>query len=172
MEIIVVVIKNFTFHPEVLVQNGLYRYEVTDGRSTFYVMSTQTNVKIGMHTLFAPEGSTTPRGLKIKNTAFKDMASDGILCTLKDLDLSHDEEGIIDLPPTTRLGIGLKEVPRELLSSTPWYQYKLIESFWENKQSKKISIVRTEESPLPSADWRLISQTYFHDNKYLYRSFF
>jgi len=171
MEIIVVTIKNCTFHPDVLVQNGLYSYEVFDGNHTWNVLSTAPNVKIGMITLFAPVGAMTPKGVVIKNVSFKGLKSDGILCTTKDLDISPSEEGVIDLPKSISLGTAFKQIPSTYLSSTPWHNFKLVDSIWENKLTKKLVIIKASEELQNPEDFILFSQSYFHNGTYIYRSF-
>ncbi len=171
MEIIAALIKNCTFHPDVLVQHGLYIYEVYDGKNSYNVICNAPNVKMGMVSVFAPAGSITPKGLKVKNISFKGMTSEGILCSPKDLDYSPNEEGIINLPPNFPIGTKLKDIPHELLTSTPWYLYKLVDTIWENRITKKLLIKRSDESSPPTESYRPISQTYYKDEKYFYRSF-
>jgi tRNA-binding EMAP/Myf-like protein len=171
MEIIAALIKNCTFHPDILIQQGLYIYEVFDGQKSYNVICNAPNVKIGMVSVFAPAGSTTPKGLKVKDIIFKGTKSEGVLCSPKDLDYFPNEEDIIDLPPNFPLGTKLKEIPLDLLTSTPWYLYKLIDTIWENKHTKKLLVTRSDEQS-PSAElYRPISQTYYKNEKYFYRSF-
>ena len=166
MKIISAQIQSTTSHPDA---KKLKICQVFDGVNQLQVVCGASNARVGMITILAQIGSTTPLGLEIKSSELRGVPSHGMLCSAKDLGISA-EGGIIDLPPETKLGIDFKNLPLESLSSIPWFTYKHIESFYQNPQDKKIFIAR-ENQPGLSNNFKLISQTFFKDGKYLYRHF-
>jgi tRNA-binding EMAP/Myf-like protein len=145
--------------------NKLRVCQVSDGKDSVQVVCGAANAHEGMRTILAQVGSKTPRGLEIKAAQLRGVDSHGMLCSAKDLAIS-DEAGIVDLPQSVELGTVFKDVQTSYLSSTPWYEYKLVEQFFEDK-SGNINVSR-DGSEL---DGKLLSQTYFHNGQYLYRHF-
>jgi tRNA-binding EMAP/Myf-like protein len=125
-----------------------------------------SNVKEGMTSVLAKIGAILPSSLTIQATLLRDVQSDGMLCSAKDLNIS-DETGIIDLPQEIKLGVAIKDMPFENFSSTPWHQFKKVEVFIQN--GKKIESLR-DFSKLKN-DSTLISETYWDGENYLYRDF-
>ncbi len=63
------------------------------------------NARAGMKGVFAPSGSHIPgTGLDLKNTVIRGVESRGMLCSERELGLSDEHEGIIELPDQTPVG--------------------------------------------------------------------
>ena len=67
------------------------------------------NVREGMLTPVATIGATLPIGLTIKRAKLRGETSHGMLCSEKELGLSEDAAGLMELPTDTPLGISLSE---------------------------------------------------------------
>ena len=67
------------------------------------------NVREGMLAPVATIGATLPIGLTIKRAKLRGEASHGMLCSEKELGLSEDAAGLMELPTDTPLGISLSE---------------------------------------------------------------
>ncbi|MEM8812812.1 MAG: phenylalanine--tRNA ligase subunit beta [Pseudomonadota bacterium] len=64
------------------------------------------NARTGMTGVFAPAGTFIPgTGIDLKPGVIRGEASNGMLCSERELQLSDDHEGIIDLPESAPLGI-------------------------------------------------------------------
>jgi phenylalanyl-tRNA synthetase beta chain len=65
------------------------------------------NVQVGKKYPFAPLGATLPGGLRIEKRKLRGVASEGMLCSARELGLGQDHEGIMELDvpaaPGTRL---------------------------------------------------------------------
>ncbi len=63
------------------------------------------NARTGMMGVFAPSGSHIPgTGLDLGNTVIRGVESRGMLCSERELGLSDEHEGIIELPDETSVG--------------------------------------------------------------------
>ena len=67
------------------------------------------NVREGMLTPVATIGATLPIGLTIKRAKLRGETSQGMLCSEKELGLSEDAAGLMELSPDTPLGTSLSE---------------------------------------------------------------
>ena len=67
------------------------------------------NVQEGMLAPVATIGATLPIGLTIKRAKLRGETSHGMLCSEKELGLSDDAAGLMELPTDTPLGISLSE---------------------------------------------------------------
>jgi tRNA-binding EMAP/Myf-like protein len=167
MELIVAEIRSCSKHPDA---TKLNLCEVFDGVNTVQIVCGAANARTGMKTILAPVGATTPKGLLIKEASLRGVPSKGMLCSAKDIDVSN-EDGIIDLPNDVAVGTKLKDLPLDYLSSTPWHTFTLVDSIWENNQTKKLLTVKKNEELPNKNDYHLLSQTFFQNNQYLYRHF-
>ena len=70
------------------------------------------NVREGMLAPVATIGATLPIGLTIKSAKLRGETSQGMLCSEKELGLSDDAAGLMELPADTPLGITLSEALR------------------------------------------------------------
>ena len=70
------------------------------------------NVREDMLAPVATIGATLPTGLKIKSAKLRGETSQGMLCSEKELGLSDDAAGLMELPADTPLGTTLSEALR------------------------------------------------------------
>lgn len=67
------------------------------------------NVKVGLKTFFAPNGTTLPVGFTLEPKKIRGAMSDGMLCSEQELGLSEESQGIIELPTDSKIGMTLGE---------------------------------------------------------------
>ncbi|RIK97910.1 MAG: phenylalanine--tRNA ligase subunit beta [Burkholderiales bacterium] len=79
-----------------------------DGRMRTIVCGAP-NVAAGMQVACALPGAELPGGLKIKPVKMRGVASEGMLCSARELGLSEDHSGILSLDPALALGADLRE---------------------------------------------------------------
>lgn len=78
---------------------------VNDGKRDIQVVCGAHNAKAGMKGVFAPEGTHIPgTGVDLKPTEIRGVRSNGMLCSERELELSDDHEGIIELPADAPVG--------------------------------------------------------------------
>lgn len=64
------------------------------------------NAKTGLIGVFAPVGTHIPgTGVDLKPGVIRGVASNGMLCSERELEISEDHDGIIELPADTPLGV-------------------------------------------------------------------
>lgn len=69
------------------------------------------NARAGMTGVFAPPGATIPvNGMVLKPTKIRGVESNGMMCSERELELSEDHEGIIDLKGDWKVGTPAAEV--------------------------------------------------------------
>ncbi|MFC3675970.1 phenylalanine--tRNA ligase subunit beta [Ferrovibrio xuzhouensis] len=79
--------------------------EVFTGKETFQVVCGAPNARAGMKGVFAPVGSTVPGiNLLLKAATIRGVASNGMLCSEREMGLTDEHTGIIDLAPETPVG--------------------------------------------------------------------
>ncbi len=163
MKILTAKISKIEKHPKA---NKLKVCQVDTGSETLEVICGASNAREGMITILAMVGSKTPKGLEIKVSNLRGIDSHGMLCSPTDLAVSN-ERGIIDLPPETQLGLEFSSLDKKVLSSTPWYQFQLVEQHIES-EPQKIKVIRKDFAK----DLKnVISETYWNDGQYLYRHY-
>ena len=85
--------------------------EVFTGTETIQVVCGAPNARTGMKGIFAPAGSTVPgTQLLLKATTIRGVASNGMLCSEREMGLTDEHTGIIDLPLDTPLGTPMAKV--------------------------------------------------------------
>ncbi|MCW0233560.1 MAG: phenylalanine--tRNA ligase subunit beta [Ferrovibrio sp.] len=85
--------------------------EVFTGAETFQVVCGAPNARAGMKGIFAPVGSTVPgTQLLLKAANIRGVASNGMLCSEREMGLTDEHTGIIDLPLDTPLGAPMAKV--------------------------------------------------------------
>ena len=99
-------IVNVRPHPDA---DRLTLCDVTLGAEEFQVVCGAPNAKPGLLTAIALPGATLPSGIKVKKAAIRGQESSGMLCSEKDLGISEDHSGIMELPGTAREGQPLPE---------------------------------------------------------------
>ncbi|MEL6773535.1 MAG: phenylalanine--tRNA ligase subunit beta [Pseudomonadota bacterium] len=71
------------------------------------------NARTGLVGVFAPPGTHVPgTGVDLKPGVIRGVDSNGMLCSERELELSDDHDGIIDLPEDTPLGIPYADYAR------------------------------------------------------------
>lgn len=85
--------------------------EVFTGTETVQVVCGAPNARAGMKGIFAPVGSTVPgTQLNLKATTIRGVASNGMLCSEREMGLTDEHTGIIDLPLDTPIGAPMAKV--------------------------------------------------------------
>ena len=91
--------------------NKLNICKVFDGKNTFKVVCGAQNVKSGMKGVFANIGSFIPGlNLTLKKGKIRGEDSFGMLCSEKELTLSDNHDGIIELPKDSQIGLPISEI--------------------------------------------------------------
>jgi phenylalanyl-tRNA synthetase beta chain len=75
----------------------------------FQVVCGAPNASPGLLTAIALPGVTLPSGMKVRKAAIRGQESSGMLCSEKDLGISEDHSGIMELPGTARAGQSLPD---------------------------------------------------------------
>ena len=84
---------------------------VDTGKEKVQVVCGAPNARTGMKGVFAPAGSHIPgTGLDLKAGTIRGEASNGMLCSMREMGLGQDHDGIIDLPADTPIGKPFAEV--------------------------------------------------------------
>ena len=84
---------------------------VDNGLEIFEVVCGAPNAHTGMKGVFAPEGSFIPgTGIKLKKTKIRDVESSGMLLSEREMGLSDDHEGIVELSDNAPIGASAVEV--------------------------------------------------------------
>ncbi|MCL2791275.1 MAG: phenylalanine--tRNA ligase subunit beta [Desulfobulbus sp.] len=80
---------------------------VDTGTQTLQVVCGAPNVRPGMLTAIALPGVKLPDGVKIKKAKVRGIVSEGMLCSARELGLSHDHRGLIELDSQLAAGMPL-----------------------------------------------------------------
>ena len=84
--------------------------KVDTGAGVVQVVCGAPNARTGMKGVFAPPGSYIPgTDLHLKVGKIRGEESNGMLCSMRELQLSDDHTGIIDLPAETKTGMPAAE---------------------------------------------------------------
>ena len=67
------------------------------------------NAREGLKTAFAKVGSELPDGMRIKRAKLRGVQSDGMLCSAKELGISDDHDGIMEISDALSVGSELRE---------------------------------------------------------------
>lgn len=79
--------------------------KVNTGTGVFQVVCGAPNARTGMKGVFAAEGSFIPgTGLKLKKTTIRDVESSGMLLSEREMGLSDEHDGIVELPDNATIG--------------------------------------------------------------------
>lgn len=91
--------------------NKLRVCTVNTGEAVIQVVCGAPNARAGMKGVFAPSGSYVPGAdLWLKPTSIRGVVSNGMLCSEREMMLSEEHDGIIDLPKDTPVGTPFTEV--------------------------------------------------------------
>lgn len=78
---------------------------VDNGTETIQVVCGAPNARTGMKGVFAPSGTTIPgTGLELRATKIRGESSNGMLCSEREMGLSDEHDGIIELPEDAPVG--------------------------------------------------------------------
>ena len=84
---------------------------VDNGNEQVQVVCGAPNARADMKGVFAPTGTTIPgTGLHLKKAKIRGEESNGMLCSEREIGLSDDHEGIIELPDDTPIGVPVAEI--------------------------------------------------------------
>ncbi len=98
--------------------------KVNDGKNVVEVVCGAPNVKVGSKYPYAAVGTVLPGGFKLTARKIRGIASNGMLCSARELELGEDHEGILELDTDAEPGTPFVEaIPlrdtRLLLDITP-----------------------------------------------------
>jgi len=80
--------------------------KVNTGTEVLQVVCGAPNARTGMKGVFAPSGTHIPgTGIDLKPAKIRGVESNGMLCSERELELSEDHDGIIDLPADAPVGM-------------------------------------------------------------------
>ncbi|HEX9793769.1 MAG TPA: phenylalanine--tRNA ligase subunit beta [Planctomycetota bacterium] len=74
------------------------------GAEPVQVVCGAPNVARGQKIAFAPVGTTLPGGLKLKKAKLRGQVSAGMICSERELELSDEHKGILELDPAAPIG--------------------------------------------------------------------
>jgi phenylalanyl-tRNA synthetase beta chain len=84
---------------------------VDTGSETVQVVCGAPNARTGMKGVFAPTGTTIPAtGVELKKGVIRGIESNGMLCSEREMGLSDEHNGIIDLPEDAPVGVAFASV--------------------------------------------------------------
>ncbi|WP_193188917.1 phenylalanine--tRNA ligase subunit beta [Nisaea sediminum] len=84
--------------------------KVDTGKEIIQVVCGAPNARTGMKGVFAPSGSHIPgTGVDLKKGVIRGEESNGMLCSEREMGLSEDHDGIIDLPEDAPVGASFAE---------------------------------------------------------------
>lgn len=86
---------------------------VSDGTDTYQVVCAASNCRPGLNTAFAKLGAKLIEGdksIKIRKSKIRDVPSDGMLCSGKELGLTEESDGIMELPERYIEGTPLSDI--------------------------------------------------------------
>ncbi len=85
--------------------------KVDTGKEVLQVVCGAPNAKSGMKGVFAPVGTTIPgSGLTLTAATIRGVASNGMLLSERELELSNEHDGIIELPKDAPVGAPFSQV--------------------------------------------------------------
>lgn len=77
------------------------------GEENVPVVCGAPNVRVGLKIAFAPVGSRLPGDLKIKKAKLRGQESRGMICSERELEMSEEHDGIMELPQDAPIGVAL-----------------------------------------------------------------
>ena len=86
---------------------------VNTGDGELQIVCGAPNARVGLRTVLAPVGTHVPGSdLVIKQGNIRGQTSEGMLCSLSELNLGEDHDGITELPPSAPVGTGFADFAR------------------------------------------------------------
>ncbi|WP_027910471.1 phenylalanine--tRNA ligase subunit beta [Pseudomonas sp. URMO17WK12:I4] len=83
--------------------------QVSNGSETFQVVCGAPNVRPGLKIPFATIGAELPGDFKIKKAKLRGVESNGMLCSASELQISEDNDGLLELPADAPVGHDIRE---------------------------------------------------------------
>ncbi len=83
--------------------------QVSNGSETFQVVCGAPNVRPGLKIPFATIGAELPGDFKIKKAKLRGVESNGMLCSASELQISEDNDGLLELPADAPVGQDIRE---------------------------------------------------------------
>ncbi len=83
--------------------------QVSNGSETFQVVCGAPNVRPGLKIPFATIGAELPGDFKIKKAKLRGVESNGMLCSASELQISEDNDGLLELPADAPVGQYIRE---------------------------------------------------------------
>lgn len=80
------------------------------GSEQIQICTGATNMKENDMVAVAKHGSTLPGGVKIKKGKLRGLESNGMMCSVVELGVGEDADGLMILPQDTPIGIDIKEI--------------------------------------------------------------
>ena len=119
--IVVAEVRSATRHPQA---DKLSVCEVFDGQEVRQIVCGAPNVAAGLRVPCALPGAVLPGGLTIAATKLRGVDSNGMLCSARELGISEDHAGLLELPADAPVGSDVRayldlDDPVHLLKLTP-----------------------------------------------------
>ncbi len=76
----------------------------TDGCNRLPIVCGASNARVGLKTAVAVVGARLPDDVTIQRTKLRDVESNGMLCSARELGLGDEAEGILELPDDSEIG--------------------------------------------------------------------
>ena len=83
--------------------------QVSNGSETFQVVCGAPNVRPGLKIPFATIGAELPGDFKIKKAKLRGVESNGMLCSASELQISEDNDGLLELPADAPVGQDIRQ---------------------------------------------------------------
>ncbi|MET1077044.1 MAG: phenylalanine--tRNA ligase subunit beta [Pseudomonas sp.] len=83
--------------------------QVSDGKDSFQVVCGAPNVRPGLKIPFAQIGAELPGDFKIKKAKLRGVESNGMLCSASELQISDDNDGLMELPADAPVGQDIRQ---------------------------------------------------------------
>ncbi len=80
----------------------------TDGRDRLQIVCGASNARVGLKSAVAVVGAKLPGEMTIQRTRLRDVESQGMLCSARELGLGDEAEGILELPDDCKVGTDLR----------------------------------------------------------------
>ena len=86
--------------------------KVSDGTAVLQIVCGAPNARAGMKVPLATIGATLPGGMEIRSAKLRGVESFGMLCSARELGLSEDATGLMELPVGTATGTAITDALR------------------------------------------------------------
>ncbi|ARU88925.1 phenylalanine--tRNA ligase subunit beta [Pseudomonas sp. M30-35] len=83
--------------------------QVSNGAETFQIVCGAPNVRPGLKIPFAMIGAVLPGDFKIKKAKLRGVESNGMLCSAAELQISEENDGLLELPADAPVGQDVRE---------------------------------------------------------------